>query len=84
VPGAEKEAVEAGLTIALWSVDPRDWAVRSSKTIRTRAKEGLGQPNPVVLLHDGGGDRRATVAALPGIIEDYRSAGYAFVTLARP
>ena len=82
VPGSEDEAAAAGLTIALWSVDTRDWAVRSSKAIRTRARQGLDEPNPVVLLHDGGGDRRATLTALPGIIEDYRTAGYVFVTLA--
>jgi peptidoglycan-N-acetylglucosamine deacetylase len=81
VPGSEDKAAAAGLTIALWSVDTRDWAVRGAKAIRTRAQEGLDEPNPIVLLHDGGGDRQATLAALPGIIEDYRNAGYAFVTL---
>ena len=84
VPGAERPARAAGLTIALWSVDTRDWATRGKKAadvIRTRARSGLDQPNPIVLLHDGGGDRRATVAALPGIIDDYRQHGYTFVTL---
>jgi peptidoglycan/xylan/chitin deacetylase (PgdA/CDA1 family) len=84
VPGSEDVAQAAGLTIALWSVDTRDWAVSGAKAadrIRTRARTGLNEPNPIVLLHDGGGDRRATLAALPGIIEDYRRAGYAFVTL---
>jgi peptidoglycan-N-acetylglucosamine deacetylase len=35
----------------------------------------------VILLHDGGGNRAATVAALADIINDYRSHGYRFVTL---
>ena len=56
---------------------------KAADLIRTRARAGLDEPNPIVLLHDGGGDRRATVAALPGIIDDYRQAGYAFVTLGR-
>jgi peptidoglycan/xylan/chitin deacetylase (PgdA/CDA1 family) len=84
VPGAERAARAAGLTIALWSVDTRDWAIRgrgAAASIRTRAQAGLTEPNPVVLLHDGGGDRSATVAALPGIIDDYRRHGYTFVTL---
>jgi peptidoglycan-N-acetylglucosamine deacetylase len=84
VPGSERPARTAGLTMTLWSVDTRDWATHGSKaaeTIRTRARIGLDEPNPIVLLHDGGGNRRATLAALPGIIADYRSAGYAFVTL---
>ena len=49
--------------------------------IRKRAAAGLTEEHPVILLHDGGGDRAATVAALPGIIEDYRAHGYRFVTL---
>lgn len=81
VPGSERPAEAAGLTIALWSVDTRDWANRNKKSIRALAQDGLKEPNPVVLLHDGGGNRSATLAALPGIIEDYRQAGYAFVTL---
>jgi peptidoglycan/xylan/chitin deacetylase (PgdA/CDA1 family) len=33
-------------------------------------------------MHDGGGYRGWTVAALPGIIDDYRAAGYQFVDMA--
>ena len=85
VPGAEGPARTASLSMTLWSVDTRDWAIRgqtAADKIRTRARAGLDEPNPIVLLHDGGGNRRATLAALPGIIDDYRRAGYAFVTLA--
>jgi peptidoglycan-N-acetylglucosamine deacetylase len=84
VPGSEVKAAAAGLTMTLWSVDTRDWATRGPKAagvIRNRARIGLQEPNPIVLLHDGGGNRQATLAALPGIIADYRDAGYAFVTL---
>jgi peptidoglycan/xylan/chitin deacetylase (PgdA/CDA1 family) len=49
--------------------------------IRKRAAAGLAEEHPVILLHDGGGNRAATVAALVGIIEDYRAHGYRFVTL---
>jgi peptidoglycan/xylan/chitin deacetylase (PgdA/CDA1 family) len=84
VKGAEQAARAADLTLALWSVDTRDWAIRgpsAAERIRTRARLGLDQQHPIVLLHDGGGDRSATLAALPGVIEDYRSHGYEFVTL---
>jgi peptidoglycan/xylan/chitin deacetylase (PgdA/CDA1 family) len=37
----------------------------------------------VILLHDGGRDQAAAVAALPGIIEDYPAHGYRFVTLGK-
>jgi peptidoglycan-N-acetylglucosamine deacetylase len=84
VKGAEEATRAAGLTLTLWSVDTQDWATRgpsAAKRIRTRARLGLKEQHPIVLLHDGGGDRSATVAALPGVIEDYRSHGYEFVTL---
>ena len=84
VKGAGEPARAAGLTVALWSVDTRDWATRgtaAAERIRTRARAGLAEQHPVVLLHDGGGNRAATLAALPGVIEDYRSHGYQFVTL---
>jgi peptidoglycan-N-acetylglucosamine deacetylase len=74
----------------LWSVDTRDWSVPSKGTgkfasvIRKRAARGLTEEHPVILLHDGGGDREATVAALQEIINDYRAHGYQFVTLDEP
>jgi peptidoglycan/xylan/chitin deacetylase (PgdA/CDA1 family) len=84
--GTEKVSRRAGVSIVLWSVDPRDWASQRQRDvalIRQRARLGLEQQHPVILLHDGGGYRGATLAALPGIIEDYRSQGYVFVTLDR-
>jgi peptidoglycan-N-acetylglucosamine deacetylase len=36
-----------------------------------------------ILLHDGGGDRTATVAALPEIIHTLRAKGYQFVTVSQ-
>ena len=84
VKGAEKEARATGLSIALWSVDTRDWVAQgrsAAARIRSRARLGLSQQHPVVLMHDGGGDRAATLEALPGVIDDYRRHGYTFVTL---
>jgi peptidoglycan/xylan/chitin deacetylase (PgdA/CDA1 family) len=89
VKGAAKVSRAAGLSVILWSVDTRDWADRRAgvndfaRVIRKRAAAGLAEEHPVILLHDGGGDRAATVAALPGIIEDYRAHGYRFVTLGK-
>ena len=73
----------------LWSVDTRDWAPSKDRKkfatiIRRRAALGLTEEHPVILLHDGGGNREATVAALPEIINDYRAHGYRFVTLDQP
>jgi peptidoglycan-N-acetylglucosamine deacetylase len=85
--GAHEETRAAGMSIALWSVDTRDWATHgpsAAARIRSRAAAGLKQRHPIVLMHDGGGNRDATMAALPGIIEDYRRQGYEFVTLEDP
>ncbi|WP_143448066.1 polysaccharide deacetylase family protein, partial [Kineosporia sp. R_H_3] len=79
------------MSTALWSVDSLDWKVQS-RPARTAAEHrhqvdavvagataAAGQRHPVVLLHDGGGDRRVTVDALPRIVDWYRAHGYAFV-----
>jgi peptidoglycan/xylan/chitin deacetylase (PgdA/CDA1 family) len=36
----------------------------------------------IVVMHDGGGDRSATVSALPAIIAGIRDRGFRFVALA--
>ncbi len=69
-----------GYSIALWSVDPMDWRAESPEAIIQMMMSQV-KPGAIVLLHDGGGDRQMTVAALPGIIERLKSAGYFFVTL---
>jgi peptidoglycan-N-acetylglucosamine deacetylase len=87
VKGAERVTHTASLSMILWSVDTRDWSAPPNKkygpVIRKRAAVGLTQQHPVILLHDGPGNRAATVAALEGIINDYRSRGYRFVTFAQ-
>ena len=80
-----------GISTALWSVDTEDWKVqhgvtsdphgRLSRVIAVRAIEGGRQDHPVILMHDGGGYRGASAAALPAIIAFYRAAGYTFVRL---
>jgi len=69
-----------GLTTVLWSVDPQDW-LRPGVTViisRVLAQTGNGA---IILMHDGGGNRSQTVAALPTIIETLRLRGFHFVTL---
>ena len=88
IKGVPRVSRDASLSIVMWSVDTRDWAgqrpgdVTFADTLRKRALRGLKEEHPLVLMHDGGGYRGSTVAALPGIIDDYRLAGYQFVDLA--
>ena len=60
---------ELGYVTVGMKIDPNDWRSPSSDEIVRRvveaAKEGKGN---VVLLHDSGGDRSSTVAAIPGIV----------------
>jgi peptidoglycan-N-acetylglucosamine deacetylase len=69
-----------GLTQVLWSVDTDDWQRPGTEAIvnavLTHAHNG-----GVILMHDGGGDRSETVAALPQIITALQQRGFTFVTL---
>ncbi len=69
-----------GMGTVNWDVDTRDWdGPPSSGTIYSRAISG--GKGSIVLMHDGGGPRANTVAALPKIIDNYRKRGYKMVTL---
>jgi peptidoglycan/xylan/chitin deacetylase (PgdA/CDA1 family) len=66
--------------VIIWNSDPKDWAMPGTDVIaRTVAAEAT--PGGIVLLHDGGGDRSQTVAALPTIIVDLKMRGFRFVTV---
>jgi peptidoglycan/xylan/chitin deacetylase (PgdA/CDA1 family) len=67
-----RAAEAAGERVVLWNVDPNDW--RSELTageIKRRVLRAV-RPGSIVILHDGGGNRSATIAALPGIIRGIR------------
>ncbi len=62
-------------------IDPQDW--RPGVTAEEIIDEVMAEKNNghILLLHDGGGDRSATLAALPILISRLRSQGYQFVNL---
>ncbi|WP_435647915.1 polysaccharide deacetylase family protein [Kitasatospora purpeofusca] len=70
----------SGLTTALWDVDAKDWSRPGPGVVAERVLSGVG-PGSVVLMHDGGGDRSQTVAALPAVITGLRRRGYRIVGL---
>ncbi|MCX6362062.1 MAG: glycosyltransferase [Armatimonadetes bacterium] len=77
-------ASKLGYVVVGEAIDPLDWDVahgRSAEDIARRMVQGVlkGQGNSV-LLHDGGGDRSRTVAALALAVPQLRRAGYRFVT----
>ena len=69
-----------GLSTAMWSIDPRDWARPGATAIINATLRQL-RPGGIVVLHDGGGDRSQTVAALPRIIAGIRARGYRIVPI---
>jgi len=71
-----------GERVVLWSVDPVDWGKGvTAAQVRRRVLDAV-RPGSIVDLHDGGGDRSATVAALPGIIRGIRHRHLKLVRLA--
>lgn len=60
--------------------DPLDWENPPPATIIARTLGALDTGN-VVLLHDGGGDRSATVAAVGPLVDSLRGRGYEVVTV---
>ncbi|MCE7884605.1 MAG: polysaccharide deacetylase family protein [Actinobacteria bacterium ATB1] len=68
-----------GLSTIMWQVDTNDWRKPGAGRIATTAGGAAG--GQIVLMHDGGGDRSQTVAALPGIIESIRSRGLRIVPI---
>lgn len=79
-PGVLKRAEDAKLLSVLWDVDTLDWTNPSAEQIVQSAVSGA-QPGSIILLHDGGGDRASTVAAVPRIIKELRAKGFEFATV---
>jgi peptidoglycan/xylan/chitin deacetylase (PgdA/CDA1 family) len=79
-PEVVDAAAGLGLMPWAWSVDPMDWRTTETDAIVSSVLDAVA-PDAVILLHDGGGDRSATVAAVAEIVPVLQSVGYEFVTL---
>jgi peptidoglycan/xylan/chitin deacetylase (PgdA/CDA1 family) len=75
-----EQVAQRGLLTMSYSIDPRDWTLPGVQAIVSRVV-GAAFPGAVVDMHDGGGPRDETVAALPQIINTLRSEGYSFVSI---
>jgi peptidoglycan-N-acetylglucosamine deacetylase len=69
------------MTTVNWDVDPRDWATPGTGAIISNVIANA-HSGSIVVMHDGGGNRSETVAALPAILSHFRHRGYRFVTVA--
>ncbi len=68
------------MLMVLWSIDPGDWRRPGTGAIVSNVLANA-QSGRIVELHDGGGDRTQTIAALPEIISGLRRRGYQLVTV---
>jgi peptidoglycan/xylan/chitin deacetylase (PgdA/CDA1 family) len=80
--GVLASAGSLGLRTITWDVDPADWTNPGSGAVYSRIV-GAAQPGSIVLMHDGGGDRSGTLAALPAIVDTLRARGYRFATVSQ-
>ena len=69
-----------GLLMVLWSVDSKDYERPGAEQIADRVVADA-RPGAIILMHDGGGDRTQTVAAIPKIVKRLRAKHYRFVTV---
>ncbi|PXA99681.1 polysaccharide deacetylase [Nostoc sp. 3335mG] len=86
--GPALAAQNLGYTNVGLHVDPNDWQRPGTDEIvnTTLAQVAAGNPEQsgqVILLHDGGGDRSQTLAALPRIIDGLRAKGYQIVPVSQ-
>lgn len=75
-----KAAQSLGYMTVLESADPRDWEKPSRDELLQRVKDARMSGN-IILLHDGGGDRSATVEALPAILDYLKERGDEVVSI---
>ena len=68
------------LLMVLWSVDTADYSMPGAQAIAQRALAGA-KPGAIILMHDAGGNRSQTIAALPAIVRGLRKRGLRPVTV---
>jgi peptidoglycan/xylan/chitin deacetylase (PgdA/CDA1 family) len=71
-------AATLGMRPLGWSVDPRDWARPTTAAITATVR--AAPSGAVILVHDGGGDRSRTLAALRIAVPALQARGLLFVT----
>ncbi len=77
---AYSDVARDGYVIALANYDAEDWRRPGTEQI-VRNATPPGRKGGVILMHDGGGDRSETVAALSRLVPELRAKGFRFVGL---
>jgi cellulose synthase/poly-beta-1,6-N-acetylglucosamine synthase-like glycosyltransferase/peptidoglycan/xylan/chitin deacetylase (PgdA/CDA1 family)/spore germination protein YaaH len=79
---ALRVALQNGYLFVGANIDPDDWKAKDANTLVRKivsdVTRGVGR---IVVLHDGGGDRSRTIAAVRKLVPELRSRGYELVSL---
>ena len=73
-------AAQYGQRQVLWDVDTKDWSKPGTDKIERALLRGA-RPGAIILMHDGGGNRSETVAALDRALPQLIAQGYTFRAL---
>jgi peptidoglycan/xylan/chitin deacetylase (PgdA/CDA1 family) len=78
--GVIATAGSLGMRTINWDVDPQDWSLPGTEAVYSNVV-GHARHGSIILMHDGGGPRGETLAALPRIIDTLRARGFGFATV---
>jgi cellulose synthase/poly-beta-1,6-N-acetylglucosamine synthase-like glycosyltransferase/spore germination protein YaaH/peptidoglycan/xylan/chitin deacetylase (PgdA/CDA1 family) len=78
---ALEQVNQMGYIVAAANIDSEDWSKPGVDQIIHNITSQLGPNNHIIVMHDAGGDRSETVAALTKLIPLLRSQGYNFLSL---
>jgi peptidoglycan-N-acetylglucosamine deacetylase len=76
-PPLQQLAADSRMQPLGWSVDPRDWKRPGADAVVAAVQKHV-RPGSIVLMHDGGGRRDQTVAALDRLLPWLTDHGYHF------
>lgn len=77
---AQRDAAESGYLVVLADHDTKDWSNPGVAAIVAAAQPAKGA-GAIVMMHDGGGDRSQTLAALETLLPAWQKEGYALSTV---
>lgn len=66
-----------GYSVSMWDLDTMDWQQPEPATILQQVLAQI-ETHRIILMHDGGQDRQATINALPLILHELITQGYSF------
>jgi len=79
-PGQNSILEARGLRHISADVIAGDWKTQDVDKIQNAVLKKV-RPGSIIVLHDGGGDRAATIIAVPKIIDALKIKGYSFCTV---